>query len=282
MRVFTPREIADYYDHTEVHYRMFWKLDQSMGLHYGIWDESTRNLAEAILNTNARLARLGALQAGHKVLDAGCGVGGSAIYLARNVGCQVTGITLSERQVDRARGYAKSADVDHMTDFHVMDYTSTDFPAEYFHCTWAIESMQTALDKKAFFREMARVLKTGGQLLIADVFKHGSWHIEASPLMQTMLHGWAMADLLSVEEVADIAKTFGLKQVKHEDVSAEVAPSVRRIYWASLAGMIGTRWYNLFHRATHFSKVHYKTGLAQYQAWKRGMWGYHLLAFQKL
>lgn len=281
MKVFSPREIADYYDHTEVHYRMFWKLDQSMGLHYGIWGEQTRSLAEAIVHTNERLASLGRLEAGYQVLDAGCGVGGSAIYLARQFGCHVTGITLSQRQVARATEYARKAGVDHLTLFKVMDYTATDFQDGRFDCVWAIESMQTATDKQAFFQEMARVLKGGGQLLIGDVFKHGHWHIDDTPLMQTMLHGWAMSDLLNVGEATQLAAAVGLEPMAHEDVTQAVGPSVRRIYWASLAGMVGTHWYNLFHRATHFSKVHYKTGLAQYRAWKQGLWGYHLSAFRK-
>jgi len=59
---FSTEDIKNYYDHTEAHYRQFWKLDESMGLHYGIWDHSTRTLAEAIRNTNAQLAKMGNIQ----------------------------------------------------------------------------------------------------------------------------------------------------------------------------------------------------------------------------
>ena len=58
-----------------------------MGLHYGIWDYTTKTLAEAIINTNRQLAFLGKVSATDKVLDAGCGVGGSAIFLAKYFGC---------------------------------------------------------------------------------------------------------------------------------------------------------------------------------------------------
>ena len=241
-KTFSKEDIANYYDHTEVHYRRFWKLDKSMGLHYGIWEAGISNLAQAIRNTNVRLARLGQVRRCEEVLDAGCGVGGSAIFLARECGCRVTGITLSRRQVERARAYAHAAGVRGQVAFSCQDYT---------------------------------------QILIADVFKHGNWQIENEPLMQTMLGGWAMSDILTVEELNEEAQHFGLRMSAHQDVSQEIAPSIRRIYWASLVGMIGTKWYNLFHNATYFSKIHYKTGLAQFKAWKQGLWGYHLIEISR-
>jgi len=276
-RTFTKADIANYYDHTEVHYRRFWKLDESMGLHYGIWEPGISNLAQAIKNTNVRLARLGNVRRGETVLDAGCGVGGSSIYLAAEYGCRATGITLSSRQVERATGYAAKAGLSQLVSFSCQDYTRTNFDDDTFDLVWAIESMQTATDKAAFLREMKRVLKPKGRILIADVFKHGQWNIEDSPLMQTMLGGWAMSDILSVEELDEEARKFGMHIGASEDVSRQIVPSIKRIYWASLAGMIGTKWYNLFHNATYFSKIHYKTGLAQYKAWKQGLWGYHLI-----
>ncbi|MEK7257167.1 MAG: methyltransferase domain-containing protein [Bacteroidota bacterium] len=281
-RTFSNEEIRNYYDHTQTHYRQFWKLNESMGLHYGIWNERTRSLAEAIKNTNSELANLGEIKPSDRVLDAGCGVGGSAIFLAKNYGCRVTGITLSERQVKTATNYAQQNGVAQLVDFQCMDYTHTDFPDQSFDIVWAIESMQTASDKGAFLKETARLLKPGGKLLVADVFKAKSWQIEQTPVMQTMLHGWAMSDVLSIAELDEMLENHGFARSQNRDVTAEIAPSIRRILWASLAGMVGTKVYNLFHRATWFSRIHYKTGIAQFRAWRRGLWSYNLLVAEKL
>lgn len=281
VRTFTNEEIRDYYDHTEVHYRRFWRMEESMGLHYGIWDDNTANLGQAIINTNARLAALGEVRPNDRVLDAGCGVGGSAIFLAKTVGCSVTGITLSERQVKTATQFAQQNKVASFVQFRQMDYTKTAFSDAHFDVVWAIESMQTALDKGLFLQEMARVLKPGGRLLVADVFKQGDWRIERTPLMQTMLNGWAMSDALNPGEWSHLLDRHDFTLREDVDVTAEISPSIRRIFWASLAGMIGTKAYNLFHRATYFSRIHYKTGIAQYRAWRQELWTYRLCAATK-
>ncbi|MES3039121.1 MAG: LuxR C-terminal-related transcriptional regulator, partial [Bdellovibrionota bacterium] len=44
------KEVARYYDLSEVHYRLFWNLQESKSLHYGYWDSSTKNFHQALLN----------------------------------------------------------------------------------------------------------------------------------------------------------------------------------------------------------------------------------------
>lgn len=277
MQTFTTEDITNYYDHTEVHYRKFWRMEQSMGLHYGIWDADTKTLAEAIINTNLQLAKLGQITSDDRVLDAGCGVGGSSIFLAKNMGCQVTGITLSERQVRNATRFAEKNGVGHLANFERMDYTQTRFPDHHFDVVWAVESMQTATDKSLFFKEMRRVLKPGGRLLIADVFKEGNWKITETPVMQDMLHGWAMSDLLTIAELTDLTKKHNFTVSENVDATQAVHKSILKYRWFALVGLVGTKWYNLFHSGTHFGRVHYKTGLAQYRAWRQGLWSYRLL-----
>ena len=248
-----------------------------MGLHYGIWDATTRNLSDAIINTNAQLARMGNISQKDIILDAGCGVGGSAIFLAKKYGCEVTGITLSQRQVATATGFARKNTVEHLVRFQTADYTQTRFPDNHFDVVWAIESMQTAANKSSFFKEISRILQPGGRLLIADVFKRGQWDIGQTPVMQTMLNGWAMSDIISIEQLQKTGKKYNFALSQNKCVTRAVVPSIKRYYRFAWLGMIGTKWYNLFHNATYFSKIHYKTGFAQYKAWKKGLWDYHLV-----
>src|SRR5689334_15996501 len=107
--MFTNHDIARYYDLSERHYRLFWNLDKSRSLHYGYWDSSTRNFHEALLNINRVLADKANIQEGERVLDAGCGVGGSALWLAKERKCLVTGISLNKTQIEKATASARDA-----------------------------------------------------------------------------------------------------------------------------------------------------------------------------
>lgn len=282
MKTFTPKDIIRYYDDTEVHYRMFWKFEKSLGLHYGVWDEGTKNLADAILNTNELLAQIGNISKEDFVLDAGCGVGGSSIYLARTRGCKVIGITLSEKQAATASEKAKQQNVSELVSFKPMNYCTTDFDDNSFDAVWAIESMQTASDKSLFLKEVSRILKPDGRLLIADVFKTHEYSIDDSRIMQEMINGWAMSDLLTQGQLIASGKEFGFSLMKSLDVTKEVYPSVLRIFGASVLGMFGTFFYNLFKRASYFSRIHYRTGLAQYIGYKKKLWDYKLIALNIL
>ena len=103
-----------------------------------------------------------------KILDVGCGIGGTSRYLARNFGdkASVTGITLSPNQVDRATSLAKDRGIKN-ANFLVMDALNMNFPDNSFDVVWACESGEHMPDKKRYVEEMVRVLKPGGRLVIA-------------------------------------------------------------------------------------------------------------------
>jgi cyclopropane fatty-acyl-phospholipid synthase-like methyltransferase len=274
-------KVRRYYLATTEDYLKYYETGWHQHMHYG-FDRDLPRGGNPTENLVRYLAQCAALKAGDTVLDAGCGVGGSSIFLAKYFGCDVTGITLSERQVRTASRFASQNGVAHLARFEQMDYTRMGFPDHHFDVVWAIESMQTATDKSLFFKEMQRVLKPGGHLLIADVFKEGNWKIAETPVMQTMLHGWAMSDLLNVAELTKLAESHNFGRPNVVDVTPQVRKSIQKYRWFALAGMVGTKWYNLFNNATHFSKIHYKTGFAQYRAWKQGLWSYRLVEIEKL
>ena len=86
--MFTNEDIARYYDLSETHYRRIWKLDKNHSLHYGYWDERTKNFKQALLRINEILAAFAEIKPGEKILDAGCGVGGSSAWLAKEKNCK--------------------------------------------------------------------------------------------------------------------------------------------------------------------------------------------------
>ncbi|HBC57016.1 MAG TPA: hypothetical protein DCZ03_07620, partial [Gammaproteobacteria bacterium] len=82
-------EIVDYYDNCEMDYKVLWRLDRCLAMHYGYWDETTERVSEALIRENQILAERAKITESDIVLDAGCGVGGSAIWLANEIGSTV-------------------------------------------------------------------------------------------------------------------------------------------------------------------------------------------------
>lgn len=130
------------------------------------------------------------------MLDVGCGIGGTSRYLASKHGCEVTGITISGKQVAIARRETESqrkthgkaelandggfippenlvGDVQYLElDAEEMgDYFTTPPNAATFDCVWISEAMSHLPDKKLFFDNAYKLLKSEGRLVVADWFK---------------------------------------------------------------------------------------------------------------
>ena len=163
------KKVIAYYDYTIPFYKVFWHKGTN-AIHYGFWDADTKTHTEALVNTNSTLAELVNPTHSSNVLDAGCGIGGSSIWLAKKFGAHVTGITLSSKQRGKAEKHARESNVDDLTTFYVRDYLQTGFPDNSYDIVWGVESICYAENKDEFIREAYRVLKPGGKIVVADGF----------------------------------------------------------------------------------------------------------------
>src|SRR5262249_58415583 len=102
---------------------------------------------------------------------AGCGVGGSAVWLARTHAVEVVGVTLVASQVVRARRFAETSGVTGRVTFEQQDYTHTTFPDGTFDVVWAMESICHAPEKGLFVQEARRLLKPGGRLGVVEYMR---------------------------------------------------------------------------------------------------------------
>src|SRR5690349_13856687 len=126
------RRLVAYYDQTWLDYRLLWLNGNNLAVHFGYSDATTRRHSDTLVNMNRVLATRAAIQPGERVLDAGCGVGGSSLWLAEQRGARVVGITPVASQVQRARRYAMLRGLAERVSFEQADYTSTPFPAQSF------------------------------------------------------------------------------------------------------------------------------------------------------
>lgn len=280
--MFSNQDIARYYDLSEDHYRFFWNLDQSKSLHYGYWDSSTKNFHEALLNINKILSSKAAICEGENVLDAGCGIGGSSLWLAREKKCKVTGISLSQKQIDKANAIVNKEGLNRFAHFELKDFTSTDFPDASFDVVWAIESVCHAGDKNMFIKEAYRVLKKGGRLIMADFFKKEGLKGRDAEIIQNWAHGWAVPDFSDVRQFKEGLTDAGFFEIEMEDATSAIRPSSKRLYYAYFIGLLGAKVYSLFNpHASDFGKKNINTAYLQYKGLQRDLWTYQLILARK-
>lgn len=225
------KKIIQYYEDTENDYKTIWhhKIEGPPALHFGYYDEKATKHAEALYRVNEVLADLANVQVGDKVLDAGCGLGHAAIWLATKRGVSATGISIVQQQIERATAYANEMKIKKVK-FICSDYLNTSFEDKSFDLVWCIESVCHALDKSLFYKEAFRILKPGGRLVMADSFRGGR---PMSAMNEKLLHqafkGWEIKDVDTAEEHESHAKNAGFTTVQIKDVSNHVWSSYKNI-----------------------------------------------------
>ena len=281
--MFTNEDISRYYDLSETHYRRVWNLDKSRSLHYGYWDKSVKNFHQALLNINRVLAKHAAIKEGEKILDAGCGVGGSSLWLAQEKKCEVIGISLNDRQVEKANASAKKLGLSGRVSFEQKDYANTFYAPDSFDVIWAIESVCYANDKSIFLKEAYRILKPGGRLIIADFFKAEYLKSREAALVTQWAHGWAVNDFATIKEFDLKLTESGFHDTEIIDATDAIMPSARKLYRSYFAGVIGAKLYNLFKpKATGLGKNNVTNAYLQYKTLRKGLWKYQIVKASKV
>lgn len=153
--------IRTHYDLSTLFYRLLW----GPHIHHGLWDRD-ESPSQAQLQLTETLARDAGIFPDARVLDVGCGMGGSSIHLARELNCDVTGITISRFQRLWAACSATWHGVSSRTRFQWQDAEQVQFTPEQFDFLWSVECTEHLFDKAAFFRRATTWLRPGGRVAI--------------------------------------------------------------------------------------------------------------------
>jgi tocopherol O-methyltransferase len=156
--------IIKHYDAISPYYRSLW----GEHLHHGYWIRGDESKEKAQLQLIEHLAQLAGVKPGSEILDIGCGLGASTLYLAKNYKAAVTGITISEVQVEMAAKAAATEQLD--AKFLLMDAEAMHFQKQ-FDLLWSVESISHYQRREEFFASAAKLLKPGGLFAITDWFK---------------------------------------------------------------------------------------------------------------
>ncbi len=136
------------------------------------------------------LAKLAKLQPSDRVLDDGCGLGGTARHLAEQFGCNVAGIDLTQEYVEVGQRLTELVGLSDRVDLRQGSALDIPHEEETFDIVWTEHVQMNIADKDRFYSEIARVLKPGGRMLFHDIFR-GSGDSPFYPLP------WAEAESIS-------------------------------------------------------------------------------------
>lgn len=178
------------------------------------------------LRLTRRLGELLNLQPGCRVLDVASGKGESALFLARQFGCEVTGIDFGAENVAESRARAKTEGLDEKVRFATGDaeklaVSNGSFDAVICECAFC-----TFPDKRAAAAEFARVLRPGGRVGLSDLTRSGP----LPPELETLL-AWVacIADALPGSEYVSLLEDAGFTATRLEPRDEALAEMVRDI-----------------------------------------------------
>lgn len=164
------------------------------------------------------LAQAAGLRSTMRVLDIGSGIGGTSRCLAKEFGCRVTGIDLTDEYCQLASTLTAKVGLDELVDYRQGDATNLPFGDSEFDVVWTEHVAMNIPDKRRFYSEMYRVLKPGGTLAIYDVLAGPS-----GPVLFPV--PWARTPdtsfLVSPDELRDLLRDSGFTVLDWKDTTAK-------------------------------------------------------------
>lgn len=174
-----------------------------------------------------RLAQLAGVESGCRVLDVACGSGSTALLLARELNCSIVGVDLGAHAIERATTSASAAGLDDRARFLLGDAEALPVADAAFDVAISECSLCTFPDKRRAVAEMARVVRPGGTIAIADV--SADRNALPTPLRSAAARVACVADALSADEYAALLRDAGCEPINIEPHDTELRAMADRV-----------------------------------------------------
>jgi tocopherol O-methyltransferase len=217
-RVNEKHKIIEHYDVASPYYYSLW----GEHLHHGYWVRGDESKETAQIQLIEHLAQLANIKTGSRILDIGCGFGGSSLYLTKKYGASATGITISPVQVQMAKEAAAKTTLD--ASFLLMDAEDMQF-AQPFDLLWSVESISHYHDPRKFFASAVKFLKPGGCFALTDWFqKENLSPADKKEFIEPIEKGM-MVELREMDDYSNFLVSSGLEVVHRQELTLNCAKS---------------------------------------------------------
>jgi len=160
----------EYYNSTDAD-EFYFKIWGGEHIHVGIYNYDSEPIKFASQRIVPKMASQLNLDVFKKVLDLGSGYGGGPRYLAKNFGCHVTCLNLSEVQNERNEQFNLERGLDHLIDVVHGSFEEIPLPDNSFDIVWSQDAIVHSADRDRVVAEAYRVLKPGGQFILTDLMQ---------------------------------------------------------------------------------------------------------------
>lgn len=224
-------KIAHFYDRST----QVWLDTWGEHMHHGYYGDGQvqKDHRQAQLDLVEELLHWGAVQQADRILDAGCGVGGSARYLVERLGAKsVLGCTLSPVQAEAGNRYSEQAGLRERVDIIAQDMMDLPAEANGFDLIWSLESVEHIANKPQMLQMFYDRLAPGGKLLLA------TWCCRPAPPVLTYAENrlldrirslYHLPAFVPLEELQKQSEAAGFEAVRTANWSEEVAPFWRAV-----------------------------------------------------
>lgn len=234
----TPQQkVKDYFNTLES--RLGYALLLKGRKHFGYYPQGKENLTnlQAQELMEDKLAEKLQLKSGSLLLDAGCGEGKVAIYLAKKYNFRTVGVDLLDWAVKNARRNEFREGVQNKTKFRVMDYTSLTIPDKTFDGIYTMETLVHVPDYRRALRQFRRVLKPKGKLALFEYSTLSLKDLKELPVeLQNMYQmvidesGMHSLPYFIHGSFPQLLEKEGFVNVKVADITPRVIPMLKKFY----------------------------------------------------
>jgi sarcosine/dimethylglycine N-methyltransferase len=196
-------------------------------IHIGLYQTPHDSIFDASRRTVEYIgSRIELLGDGARVLDIGSGYGGAARYLARNYGCRVMALNLSEVENQRARRMTAEQELDDLVEVIDGSFEELPYPAATFDVVWSQDAILHSGNRTRVLADVARVLRVGGIFAFTDPMQADDC---PDGVLQPILDRIHLESLGSPSFYRETAALLGLQEIGYEELTPHLVTHYTRV-----------------------------------------------------